>query len=433
MRLNNNAQKIGLIALALLLVAAAAVAIVQSRRADRFADATEAALRGAMYESAELLGGLQGSLLKLPASADPAREQLLLNDIARQAFGVQEHLATLPNAAQDLQGALKFVNQVQDYAETLTARLGAGGALTSEDQRQLSTLAQSAQQLQSQLLGAAETLSPIDFSAPTAISGTKDQPPSVEYPTLIYDGPFSDGAQPGAIPLQGGEMISPEQAQSTALAYVGVERAQSIRYLGERSMPAPCHEFEISDGRQNLTVCITKEGGHVLYMLTDGAVSQITLGESECIDAAGDFLSARGYGEMLPTYWATADGYCTINYAALQDGVLLYPDLVKVQVSMESGQVCGVEAANYLANHAQRQLEEPRVSQQQAQQTLSERLAVSGSRLCVIPTEPGEALAWEFSGEIEGVGSYLVYIDAMTGRELDILRLVETETGLETQ
>lgn len=428
-----NMLKIAVGVLCALLVVAVGFAWVQTGRAENLADANDASMRRALYESAELLGGLQDSLLKLPASSSATQEQLLLSDISRQAFGVQENLAVLPADAQNLQGALKFVNQVQDYAASLTVRLAGGGALSETDHAQLASLARTTQELQQALLSSAESLSPIDFSAPESPDGTGDQTPSVEYPSLIYDGPFSDGVKDGPIPAMADERYDVDRAQQAAVEYVGAERVRSVRCTGEISLPTECFEYEIDTDTEKLTVCITKTGGKALYMMTDAGPVQEALSEGECIDAAAAFLGQRGYGEMLPTYWTRADGYMTVNFAAVQDGVLLYPDLVKAEISMESGLITGIEARNYLTNHVQRTLSEPAVSLAQAQASLNARLQVSGSRLCVIPTDSGEALAWEFSGDIEGSGTYLVYIDATTGTERNILRLVETENGLETQ
>jgi len=433
MKARPNVQKITLIVLSVLLIAAVGVALGQNRRAQALADTADAALRRALYESAELLGGLQGSLCKLPASSSAAQEQLILSDIARQAFGVQENLSVLPSDAHDLQGALKFVNQIQDYAAVLTLQLAEGGTISENDQAQLSSLAVSAQDLQIQLLSSAESLSPIRFSPPESTNGTGEQAPSVEYPSLIYDGPFSDGAKSGPIPAQGGDLIDIDKAQQAAADFVGGDRVRSVRCVGEISLPTECYEFEIETGSEMLTLCITKTGGHVLYMMTDAISAQEKISEGAAIDSAHAFLRSRGYGDMQPTYWSHADGFLTVNFAALQDHVLLYPDLVKVQVSLESGNVTGIEALNYLTNHVPRVIEAPAVSLEEAQDMLSDRLNVTGSRLCIIPTDPGEALVWEFSADIEGVGSYLVYIDAATGFERRILRLVETESGLETQ
>ncbi len=430
---NEKWLKISVAALCMLTIATTGALLVQNGRAEDLSDANDATLRRALYQSAELLGGLQGSILKLPASSAPAQEALLLSDIARQAFGVQENLAVLPADAQNLQGALKFVNQIQDYATTLTASLASGGALGENDHAQLQTLADSSAQLQRELLRSAESLTAIDFSAPEIQDGTKGQQPSVEYPSLIYDGPFSDGAKSSLIPALSGDTIDIDTAQEIARRYIGESRVRQIRGTGEIALPVPCFEFEAETDQEMLTICVTKTGGKVLYMLTDGSIAQENRSEGECIDAAANFLDARGYGPMLPTYWTHADGYLTVNFAAVQDGILLYPDLVKVEVSMESAQVVGIEARNYLANHVPRTLAQPVISLEEAQAALNSRINVSGSRLCVIPTDPGEALCWEFSGDIAGSGSYLVYIDAMSGKEREILRLIETEHGLVTQ
>jgi len=422
-----------LIALALLLIAAVSTAARESMRAKRLADEADAAVRRAMYQSADLLGGLQGTLLKLPASSGGVQEQLLLGDVARLSFGVQEHLAALPAGVQQLQGALKFANQIQDYADTLTGRLARGGSLSEEDRRQLLEMADASVQLQAQLLGSADTLTPIDFDAPSIESGTNEDGPSVEYPTLIYDGPFSDGQTKDPILPADAQVYDVKAAEAAAAAFVGGERMQAIRLAREMQEPVSCYEFEIDREDDLLTVCIAKAGGRTLYMLSERIPGTEKYTQEECIDRAAEFLLKRGYGDMQPTFCSAVGGFCTINFAAVQEGVLLYPDLVKAEVAMDSGEICGIEARNYLANHRLRTDLQPSVPLDEAQKGLNERLEVTGSRLCVIPTDPGEALAWEFSAEIDGVGSYLIYIDAMTGKELNILRLVETETGLEAQ
>lgn len=425
--------KAALAALGLLLAASLCFAILENGRAESLSNEVDASYRRALYESAELLDGLQGSLLKLPASAGGAREQALLSDVAQQAFGVQQNLAALPCDAENLEGALKFVNQTRDYALALLTRLAEGGALTNDDQRQLSTLAESGKALQAELLASAETLDAVDFEPPKEAQGNQSAVPSVEYPSLIYDGPFSDGTKEGEMLALGEETRSADEAQEALTAYIGTERVQTIRYIGEILLPTPCYEFDVRTEYESLTACVTKTGGKVLYMLREGGSLEERLSEGECIDAGARFLESREYGAMQPTYWSREDGLLTINFAALQNGVLLYPDLVKVQVSMQTGLVVGIEARNYLRNHTQRNLPQARLTAEDALSRVSDRLRVTDSRLCVIPTDTAEAYVWEVSGDVEGIGSYLVYLDAMDGREVDILRLLQTESGVETQ
>ena len=74
---------------------------------------------------------------------------------------------------------------------------------------------------------------------------------------------------------------------------------------------------------------------------------------------------------MAVSYWRQQDGILTVNYAAQQDGVILYPDLVKLQFSMANGLVVGLEAGNYLRNHVSRALPLPLVSEEQAMAQLN--------------------------------------------------------------
>ena len=48
-------------------------------------------------------------------------------------------------------------------------------------------------------------------------------------------------------------------------------------------------------------------------------------------------MCIRDSGEMEANHYQVYDGLAVINFVAVQDGVLLYPDLVKVQVRMDTG------------------------------------------------------------------------------------------------
>ena len=56
---------------------------------------------------------------------------------------------------------------------------------------------------------------------------------------------------------------------------------------------------------------------------------------------------------------------------------------------------------------------------------------VSAGRLCVIPRLTAERLCYEFSGVYQGE-KYLVYVDAESGEQAELLKVVETDRGLNT-
>ena len=91
----------------------------------------------------------------------------------------------------------------------------------------------------------------------------------------------------------------------------------------------------------------------------------------------------------------------------------------------------GLEARNYLQNHTPRGVLLPVLTLEEAQGAVSNRLTIDTAQLCLIPESGDEVLCYEFKGSYNGA-TYLCYINAETGRQQDLLKVIETETGLET-
>ena len=123
----------------------------QFRRVRALTLTVSANYQKALYEAGELMSGVQLNLEKLLVSGSGAYMQTLLTEIGRQADGVQDNLSGLPPGDAALEGAVKFVNQVGDYARVLNDRLAGGGALTEADRTQIAELHKSAVSLNQQL------------------------------------------------------------------------------------------------------------------------------------------------------------------------------------------------------------------------------------------------------------------------------------------
>ena len=152
------------------------------------------------------------------------------------------------------------------------------------------------------------------------------------------------------------------------------------------------------------------------------------LSDRQAVDAARAFLLSRGYGEMELSYSSRFEGILTANFAAVQDGVVLYPDLVKVQVSLADGTVVGLEAAGYLMNHVRRSLALPKLSEADALARIGGALTPVSARLCVIPENDSEYLCYEVRAT-SGQDTFLAYIDARTGVERRLMQVISDENG----
>ena len=141
------------------------------------------------------------------------------------------------------------------------------------------------------------------------------------------------------------------------------------------------------------------------------------------------FLNEKGYANMKETYYLKEGGIVTINYAYTQGDVTIYPDLIKVKVALDNGEILGIETTGYLNSHIERDIPEVKISKEEAKQNLNKELEIFSEGLAIIPTEfRTEIFCYEFKGKVNNT-DFLVYINAENGREEDILVIVDTPNG----
>ena len=416
-----------------------ALAAWQGTRLSALERTLEETYRSALYEAAEEMQSLSVSLEKALVSSDPGQTASYLCAISRQASQVQHSLALLPLSHGAMADTLAFANRLSDYAASLVPVSGAldSAALQSLEehleaclrlcgQMSLSRQAMDDRQLSLTPDKAVFTAEAAVQQRPLEILGDKDG--GMNYPTLIYDGPFSDGhasGEPRGLPE--GE-VSRAQALEIARRFVGERRALSVAPAPDTGGKIPAFGVTVQTADVQLNLEVTRQGGRVLLMSPETASFPATQSLQTCRDAAARFLEAQGFGPMEATHHQLYDGLCVISFAALQDGVLLYPDLVKVQLRMDTAEVVGLEAHNYYVSHVPRTLPDPVLTPEEAQTRLSGRVTVHGVRLCLIPHHEAEVLCYEFSITL-GDGEYYLYLAADDGREVELLKVIPSENG----
>ena len=194
-------------------------------------------------------------------------------------------------------------------------------------------------------------------------------------------------------------------------------------------MPA----YVITKGQQ--TVNVTKSGGYVSSILFGGKISTKAVDEKEAIKQAAAYLKKLGYPDMRSTYYATDSNICTVNFAYCRDGILYYTDLIKVGVSLRDGSVGSLEARGYITNHHRRNVPTFTVSEKAATAKISPYLEVRSTKKCLIPKEDGREVACiEVLAHSADTGEdALVYLNAATGAEEDILLLLYSDHGTLTK
>ena len=133
---------------------------------------------------------------------------------------------------------------------------------------------------------------------------------------------------------------------------------------------------------------------------------------------------------MVRSYHMVDEGVLTVNYEYVQDGVMCYPDLVKVGIALDNGSVASFDARGYLSAHRERKLPEAEVSEEEALATVSPALKVKSHQMALIPSPGGEErLCHEFLCRGRDDRNFLVYVNAITGAQEKILILLEDASG----
>ena len=421
--------------LAVELVAAGGFAIAQTRELDVYRAELEgyrgeldAMYKRAWWESVERLASLEVELEKLIISDSPEAASLRLSNISRQADGAAQNLGALPVERDGINAAMKFVNQIADYSAALNEGIAQGRPISDTDVGQLQSIQERLSEMNS-IVYDMDALDNWAGGAASEIDMSAIARENLSYPTLIYDGPFSDGARGGFKGL-GTDKVDEQAALEVARQYAGGEP----RLTGRTGSPVPGYEIVCATEAGELELFVSETGGRVLYMLPsyDMVSQEVSASAAQdvqgAISIATQYLRERGFAGMAANYTQRSEGAVVINFTATQGGVTLYPDLVKVQVA--GGRVVGLEAGNYWRNHVERALPPAELTYQQAMESVNSRLNVVSARLALIPTErtdgplPGERLCYEFTCTL-GQSRYLVYIDAQSGQEASILKLYD--------
>lgn len=394
------------------------------------------------YELVSSMDNVQVQLSKLMVSNSPGGNIQLLSDIARQSENAVQQISALPLAHPALSNTMGLVSLTGDYCRSLREKASDGHPLTSEDIAHLKELYNNCLQVTDELRRM-QTTGEVSFThlnnktyyelaQGDQISNqfSEMDKGTTEYPTLIYDGPFSESiltAQPKGLP-QGA--IDEAGAKAAAATFLGLPDANSVAITGECKGTIETYLLEATDsGNRKATIQISKQGGKVLQMIMDTEPVTPALSADDCVAKAKQWLNSLGFGTMASTFQQQYDGTLVINFAATQDNAVLYTDLIKVKISMADGRICGFDAAGYWMNHQNRPTLSPIIAEPEARKLLSTQLQVTGAQLALIPTSGGgEQLCWEFRGTFGG-DTFYVYIDAVTGEEANIFKIINTETG----
>ena len=409
----------------------------------------------AFYELIDYMQNVKNYLAKSIISGSNENEAETLMHVWREANLAQVYLSQLPISSNELSQTAKFLNQVSEYSYSLSHKNINGEDLTDEELDNLTTLYTYSQDLTNILNQLSEDMyngriswkeltKDTDLSFAQQVDNLSTSSFSNldsnfgEYEGLIYDGAYSEHIESAEKKGLTGEEIDEKRAEEVINNFIGKNRIVKINSLGLiENGNIPGYEFSVSikDGNPDnpANISVSKKGGHIVLMNYNRDITAETLSFEDADKIGLEFLQSRGIDNMKSTYYLKQGGAITINYAYTQDDVTIYPDLIKLKLALDNGEILGFETTGYLNNHTVRSINTPKITLEEAKGKLNKNLEITSSGMAIIPTEwKTEILCYEFKGKVDNT-DFLVYINCDTGKEENILVIINTPNGILTQ
>lgn len=436
----------------LTLTALIAVAgLFQFRRAQRLEAQVENGYQRAFHDLVDYVENIDAALAKAMLSNDGEHLAIISSELWQESAFARACLGQLPASNLSLDNAADFLAQVGDYTYTLTKKVIHGGEMTAEEGETLRNLSGYAASLTASLQemevemsdviwnGGSNAVSAGFFSGEDArFHSVLDQVEEefADYPSLVYDGPFSDHIKNREWRmLKGQPTIETTQAEQIALDFLGRDEITAAVYEGENvSEQATTYRIALQTAEEarEITLEVTAQGGFPLLLLDNRQVEAANMSVEGAAQYARAFLQEKGYHSMKESYYQRIGNTVWINYAYVQDDFVMYTDLIKVKVAMDNGDIIGYESMGYLVNHTLRELPQVTVSREEALRRVNPGLTVERTNLALVPTDSQrDVFCYEIQGKFNE-RNYILYINVQSGEEEKILLLQEDENGVLT-
>ncbi len=424
------------------------VAVYQYKRAERYNTALNNHYLSCVSDLSQYMDNIKYNLAKGMVATDGAEITKIADEIYSDASFAASALCSLPSYGTAHAKTAEFLTRLGDYTKNLSVNFENNRKISQNEYDTLENfmtwaekVSGSAKKISEDIYGRKINLCDIEtlptWESVSLASALKETESFAEgFPTLIYDGPFSDHLKENSSALlKDKPEISKTEAEEEVKKLVGKKFKGSITYMGENGGTLPTYNFSIKQNEKDtrsITVEITKKGGAISFILDSRIPSAPTLTMEDAKKNAYSFLSRYPFGKMQDTYYEIENGNAVINFAFCQGDVICYSDLVKVKVSLDTGEIAGLECGGYISNHKERTLPSFSHSEEEIKNKISPRAEALKIQKCIIPTMGGgEKFCYEVLCKYKDK-NFLVYLNEENLQQEEILLLITTENGMLT-
>ena len=385
------------------------------------------------------VNSIEITMSKALVSLDNEKKQQLYQNVNQLCTLCGTNLSNLPVNHQSIVETTKFINQLGGFSYYLSQKLKSGENMSQADVKSINELYNWCVYVQGVINeyannqdGSFNILNDANFNdTSTSFEKmfTNTSATGVEFPTLIYDGPFSDSIKNKAVKGLKDNEITEEDAKKIVSEAFKDYNIQNLQSTGMTEGTFTSYNLTFETKHRTYYVNVTKKGGLLLNASSYGSQGVDVLKLSDAEREAELFAKNLGLNDMKSVWGTVLSGVAYVNLVPIINNVMIYPDMIKAKVTLDTGSIIGWEATSYAYNHDERDDFNFIVNESDARKMVSEELNILSIKKCIIPQEYGsEQLCYEYKCTYNNY-TYYVYISGKTGQEIDTLRVVNTTAG----
>lgn len=433
---------IALIIVGAMLIASTVLWLTNMSRANAMGTTIDNVYQRNFYDLVDNVNNAEVKISKVLASDYDSYSRKMLGEISKNANSASYNLSNLPISLDGLDETKTFINQVSGYCDSLSDKLDKGQNLSDAELDTLQEIHTSMASLKENLAKFSDefmakgynifkngNLLGKDYNNFTkSIQGIKSS--DVEYPTMIYDGPFSDGQYNKQIKGLPEGLVDVGEARSVVLDFYKTLTSDDVKYVSDTEGKFSTFDFSAKlPSGVKLYIQVTKNGGKILTISGYGDSSERNVSLNDAILKVKEIIKAQTKIDFDCVWSDIVGGDAYLNFAPVQAGVVIYPDLIKAKVDLASGEIVGYSATAYYTNHSPRQVQMATYAKESASAKIPSGLKVEMSRLCIAPLDYGqERLCYEYKCS-QGDDVFYIYINAQNGTTENILKVINTNDG----
>lgn len=416
---------------------------------------TENNNRRALNDFASHLDKLETDLAKGDVASNPAQKVLYLSQVSGTSEAALQDFSQIPAEQVGLSYIGQFLVQAGDFSKVLTQRIAGGGKVSSEEEKTLRDMHERlmpVNQKVQDLIVRMDTENLV-WTDPTptirqrlgfigtqiaeaAADGSEAPSKSVrsgldqldaslqKLPPFSYTGENSTRVVPKPLGLPPGD-VTRGQAQGSARDFLSKVGYTNItpEFSGDSQGPLGGYTWKHKEAYLE----VSHQGGVVTFYRDQRSIEPRTLNPADATSKAKLIMQSLGW-QLVLTSSEDFGAYVQLDFVAEKEGVRIYPDKVRLMIALDNGQLVGFDAVPYYAFHHSRTFP-AKISMDQAVKKLRPDFQVSEKRMAVISKSGNqEVYSYEFRGRYQGE-EYLIYLNASTGTEEKIQRIIKTPRG----